>query len=239
MDSTYSKSSITVSAIITAAGKNSRMMLDQSKKNVPLKNKLLLEIQGKPLIYHTVKRAMDSGVDECIIVLGHFKEEIRAVLSDFDYISDDSIDDNNGIIKIIENDPYDVSLSQSLLNGVSVSKGEICLCAAGDQPTITSNTFSKLVETVKSYDNPANIISVLSRGKSGFLNSAHGLGMPFACHRSLLEKYLPDNQGNINPILREMIKEDVIFYGLKCENDLELININRMNDYELILNDFK
>ena len=217
-----------VSAIITAAGKNTRMQEDQNKKNLLKRNKLLLNIHEKPVILHTVQRVLDSGVDECIIVLGHFKEEILEVLDDLD---------DKGI-KIVENNPFDVPLSQSLLNGVNNSKGDINLCVAGDQPTVTSKTFSKLINQVKSFENPENIISVLSRGETGFLGSAEGLGMPFACHKNLLEKYLPDFSGNINPMLREMIRDGVVFYGQKWSNKLELVNINRMDDYELILNYF-
>ncbi|MDO8869651.1 MAG: NTP transferase domain-containing protein [Methanobacteriaceae archaeon] len=218
-----------VSAIITAAGKNTRMLEDQNKKNLLIKNKLLLDIQGKPVILNTVNRVLNSEVDDCIIVLGHFKEEIVVVLND--------LDDNR--IKIVENNRFDVPLSQSLLNGVKNSKGDICLCVAGDQPTVTTKTFCKLVNNVISFENPENIVCVLSRGKTGYIDSAEGLGMPFACHRTLLEKYLPDYSGNINPVLRKMIKDGVVFYGLECENELELVNINRMVDYEIILRDFK
>ncbi len=208
------------------------MCEDQNEKNLPIENKLLLDIQEKPVILHTLQKVLDSGVDDCIIVLGHFKEDILAFLNEYD-LGDDHI------VKIVENNPVEVPLSQSLLNGVKNSKGDICLCVAGDQPTVTTKTFSKLLNMVKSFENPENMVCVLSRGKTGYLDSAEGLGMPFACHRHLLEKYLPDHPGNINPILRDMIKDGVIFYGLECENELELVNINRMADYELILRDFK
>lgn len=215
-----------VSAIVTAAGKNRRMQEDQHAREFPRKNKLLLDIQGKPVILHTLERVLNTGVDECVVVLGHFKSELRAVL--------DNIDDER--IRTVENNPENVPLSQSLLNGVKNSKGELCLCAAADQPTVTTPTFSNLIDKVKSDE---NILSVLSRGQSGYLDTAEGLGMPFCCHRNILEKYLPQYSTNINPILREMIKNNVVFYGLECENELELVNINRMNDYELILNNFK
>lgn len=205
---------------------------DQNKKNLLIKNKLLLDIHEKPVILHTLQKVMDSGVNECIIVLGHFKEDILTFFNDNDLVNDNKV-------KIVENNPIDVPLSQSLLNGVKNSKADIFLCAAADQPTVSTKTFSKLADKVKSFENPENIVCILSRGEKGYLDSAEGLGMPFACHKNLLEKYLPDHPGNINPILRDMIKDGVIFYGLECENELELVNINRMDDYELILRDFK
>ena len=220
---------LSVSAIVTAAGKNRRMQEDQNAREFPRKNKLLLDIQGKPVILHTLERVLNSGVEECVVVLGHFKSELRDIL--------DNLNDER--IRVVENNPENVPLSQSLLNGVKNSRYDICLCAAGDQPTVTTRTFSNLIDKVKSHKNPENILSVLSRMENGYLNSAEGLGMPFCCHRDILKKYLPHYSSNINPILREMIKNNVVFYGLECENELELVNINRLKDYELILSNFK
>jgi molybdenum cofactor cytidylyltransferase len=216
--------SLSVSAIITAAGKNTRMQEDLKKRGLDPKNKLLMDIQGIPVIMHTIQRALTSGIDECIVVVGHFKDDIVPVLSDF----------SNSRLKIVENHTDNVPLSVSLLNGVKAAAGDICLCAAGDQPTVTSPTFSNLINKVKSYENPQNILSVLSRGSNGYLDSAEGLGMPLACHRTILENYLPRHSSNLNPILREMIKDNVVFYGIPPENDMELVNVNRYDDYLLI-----
>jgi molybdenum cofactor cytidylyltransferase len=216
--------SFSVSAIVTAAGKNTRMQEDLKKKGLPPENKLLMDIQGIPVIMHTIQRALNSGIEECIVVVGHFKDDIVPVLSDF----------TNSRLKIVENHMDNVPLSVSLLNGVKASKGDICLCAAGDQPSVTTETFNNLIERVLYYENPENILSVLSRGEEGFLNSAERLGMPFACNSLLLERYLDHKNSNLNPILREMIRDDVIFYGFPPLNEWELVNINRYEDYLLI-----
>ena len=96
----------------------------------------------------------------------------------------------------------------------------------------------KLIENATNYGNPENIVSILARKETGFLESAEGLGMPFVCHSKLLLNYLPEHQDNLNPILREMKSNNVIFYGTPAINDLELVNINRYNDYLYVKNKF-
>jgi len=44
-----------ISAIITAAGKNRRMEEDQKRLGIEVWNKLLLDIQGKPVIIQTLE----------------------------------------------------------------------------------------------------------------------------------------------------------------------------------------
>jgi len=55
--------------------------------------------------------------------------------------------------------------------------------------------------------------------------------MPFACHSSLLKSYLHGEEDNLNPILRRMVADGVELYGVPGQNELELININRYDDY--------
>ncbi len=213
--------SFSISAIITAAGKNRRMQEDLIKRKLPLKNKLLLDIQGEPVIAHTIHRALQAGVDECVVVVGHFKDDILPVIEDMD----------DKRIKIVENQLDEVPLSSSLLNGVRASSGDICLCGAGDQPTVTTETFKHLIKIVIESPDPQNMLAVLARGSEGYLDSAQGLGMPLACHRKLLEEYLPQGDGNLNPLLKKMVENKVVLYGIPPINDLELINVNRYGDY--------
>lgn len=218
-----------ISAIITAAGANTRMRTDQSNRKLPIQNKLLLPINNKEVIIHTITNTLKTNICECIIVVGHYEDQILPAISK---INDDRI-------KITKNENIHVSLAESLLNGINDSNGDICLCVAGDQPTITPTTFQKLINKVLNHPHPNNIISVLSRREHGFLKTAEGLGMPFACDKKLIKKYLSQKTGNINPILKEMKSNNVIFYGQKEEEQIELININKMKDYYLILDYLK
>ncbi len=63
--------------------------------------------------------------------------------------------------------------------------------------------------------------------------------MPFACHSSLLEHYLQGEEDNLNPLLRKMVADGVSLYGVPAENELELVNINRYDDYLKVLEKIK
>ena len=214
-----------VSCIITAAGKNRRMREDLQSKGMTITHKLLLEINRDPIINFTVKKALQTDLKECIVVLGNFMDELYPVLGD--------VDDKR--LSIIENSDVDVELSQTLLNGVINSNYDYCLCLAGDQTTVTTKTMQNLMDQLINSAHPQNTVTILSRGKTGHLDSALGLGMPFACHSSLLKRYLHGEEDNLNPILRRMVSDGVELYGASGQNELELININRYNDYLKVL----
>ena len=61
-----------ISLIVLAAGKSTRMQG---------RNKLLAEIDGVPMIRRVVQAALQSKVDEVIVVLGWEQERIRAALA--------------------------------------------------------------------------------------------------------------------------------------------------------------
>ena len=215
-----------VSAIITAAGKNSRMRKDQMERNIPLQNKLTLPFNSSTIIETTIDNVLNTGnIDECIVVLGHFSDEILPLIN--------KIDDSR--LKIIENDPVDVGLSVSLLNGLSCINSDIALCVTGDQPTVSTKTFNSILDCILKFENPKNTISILRRLKTGKLDTAEGLGMPFAASRLELIDYLKGKDDNLNPILREMFSDGFDFYGIEEDNPLELININTYSEYESIL----
>lgn len=245
-----------VSAIITAAGKNSRMRNDLIKRNISLTNKLLLplgngsfnndnitirddsNINSELVISKTINNVLNSNdkVDECIVVLGHYKDEIKEAI----YNMDDSK------IKIVENSLVDVCLSKSLLNGIQNSSNDMILAIAGDQPTIGKATLSNIINKLEEMnDNSRNMDNncgnsyknfvVLRRIDYGKLDTAKGLGMPFATNGPLLAKYLNKYDDNLNPIIRKVFDDGFNFYGIKEENNLELININHYGDYEFVL----
>jgi molybdenum cofactor cytidylyltransferase len=62
-----------ISMIVLAAGKSVRMRG---------KNKLLTEIQGTPMIRRVVQAALESKVDDVIVVLGAEAGKVRKVLTD-------------------------------------------------------------------------------------------------------------------------------------------------------------
>ena len=216
---------MSISIIITAAGKNSRMRCDQISKGLDVINKLLLPYNNKTVIETTIDNALLCDSDECIVVLGHYASEIKEVI--YDNYKDD--------IKFAINNPVDVGLSTSLLNGISKTNSDFVLCITADQPTISTETFNNLINQSKISKNPYKTISILRRRKWGFLDTAEGLGMPFVAPRKNLINYLKNENDNLNPILRRIFDDGYIFYGVKEKNKKELININHYDEYLQIL----
>ena len=142
---------MSISAIITAAGKNSRMRKDQISRNLEIKNKLILPFNNKTVLETTIDNTLSANIDECIVVLGHYSSEIKEVI--FDNYKDK--------VKFIENNPVDVGLSTSLFNGLSNSSHEYALCITGDQPTVSSDTFNRMIEASQNSKNPERTISIL------------------------------------------------------------------------------
>ena len=216
---------MSISTIITAAGKNSRMRKDQISLNIEVKNKLILPFENKTVIETTIDNALSANVDECIVVLGHYSGEIKEAICD----------NYKDSVKFIQNNPVDVGLSTSLFNGLSNIDSDFALCVTGDQPTVSTDTFNKMISVMEKCDNPYKTISVLRRRKTGFLDTAEGLGMPFVAPRLNLMKYLENEDDNLNPILRKMFDEGFTFYGVKEKNKKELLNINHYDDYLQLL----
>lgn len=214
-----------VSTVITAAGKNSRMRKDQISRGIELTNKLILPFNDKTVIETTIDNALSSNVDECIVVLGHYASEIKEAI--FDNYKDD--------VKFIINNPVDVGLSTSLFNGLSNIDSEFALCITADQPTVSTQTFNKLIEISQKSDDPYRTISILRRRKTGWLDTAEGLGMPFVAPRENMMKYLENEDDNLNPILRKIFDDGYAFYGIKEKNEKELLNINHYDDYLTLL----
>ena len=193
---------MTISTIITAAGKNSRMRKDQISRNF-------------------IDNALSANIDECIVVLGHYASEIKEAIGD----------NYDASVKFIENNPVDVGLSVSLFNGLSNSKSDYALCITGDQPTVSTETFNRMIEVSQNSENPERTIAILRRRKTGLLDTAEGLGMPFVAHRKNLMAYLENEDDNLNPILRKIFADGYTFYGIKEKNEKELLNINHYEDY--------
>lgn len=216
---------MSISTIITAAGKNSRMRKDQISRGIELTNKLILPFNEKTVIETTLDNALSLNIDECIVVLGHYASEIKEAI--FDNYKDD--------VKFIENNPVDVGLSTSLYNGLSNTDSDFALCITADQPTVLPETFEKMIEVSQNSQDPFKTISILRRRKTGLLDTAEGLGMPFVAPRQNLMEYLENEDDNLNPILRKIFDDGYTFYGIKEKNEKELLNINHYDDYLQLL----
>lgn len=63
-----------VAGLVLAAGLSSRMG----------RNKLLLDLEGEPLVRRTARRAIEAGLDPTIVVLGHERERVAEALAGLD-----------------------------------------------------------------------------------------------------------------------------------------------------------
>jgi len=63
-----------VGAVVLAAGASTRMG----------RNKLLLPVEGEPMVHRTVRRVRDAGCDPLVVVTGHDGERVREVLAALD-----------------------------------------------------------------------------------------------------------------------------------------------------------
>lgn len=202
------------------------MRNDQRENNLEIRNKLTLPFNSSTVLENTIDNVLSLNVDECIVVLGHYKDEIMEAISN-DY--DDKV-------KFVVNDPVDVGLSVSLLNGLQNTESEYVLCVTGDQPTVSSETLENIIQTLLNAEDPDNTVSILRRRKTGLLDTAKGLGMPFAMNRKNLISYLENENDNLNPILRKIFSDGFEFWGIEERDELELLNINHHKDYEYLMN---
>ncbi|OED30646.1 NTP transferase domain-containing protein [Methanosphaera sp. WGK6] len=216
-----------MNAIITAAGKNSRMINDFKKRNKTPIHKLKLEINEKPILIHTLNNVLNSNINNVIIALGHYKDEIYSLIEEYNLLDK---------VQIKINPNINVGLSKTIENCLKEDLKNNYLFMAADQPTISTNTINNLITTLNNSENPKKTISILARRKIGKLDSAEGLGMPFCCYGNLLYDYIKYENNNLNPILRKMILDNIDFYGVSSENTLELMNINHYDEYRYIKN---
>jgi len=153
-----------ISAILLAAGQSKRMNGE---------NKLTKEIQGIPLIKHSVKNILASSIDELIIVLGHQKEIIEKLI------------DRIEKLKFVFNKDFENGMATSIKTGLdSLSeKTEAFFICLGDMPMVSPDIYNQLI---KSKDNKEIIVPTY-KGQQG---------NPVLFDKSMKEKVL-DIRGDV------------------------------------------
>ena len=112
--------------IVLAAGQSSR--LGRSKQLLPL--------AGEPLIRYTLRRVLDSSLDEVILVVGHEASAVRTAVADLP-------------VQIVENSAAAQGQSTSVLTGLASipPTTEAVVFLLGDQPGIDPNVIDALIVT--------------------------------------------------------------------------------------------
>lgn len=138
-----------VSAIILAAGESRRMGTE---------NKLLLEVNGKPILRHVVDAVVASTALECIVVTGHEGEAVKAILEDVN-------------VSLVENPDYAAGMGTSIRAGVLAARVEaagymICL---SDMPAIETGEYDALLAAFNNqyFFDPGAIVVPRHAGRRG------------------------------------------------------------------------
>lgn len=136
-----------ICAVILAAGQSSRMEDG---------HKLLLDLDGQPLISTVVEAALASKLTEVLLVTGHRFEEIAQAVADKN-------------IRTIHNPHYREGLSTSLRIGIqSVAPDtDAALVLLGDMPQITPEMIDQLIDQYEPAANPAQIVAGAHGGRRG------------------------------------------------------------------------
>lgn len=123
-------SQLKIAAIVLAAG--------QSKRMGPV-NKLLMEIDGTPMVQRVVTAVREGGVDDICVVTGFERERIESCLRD------------QGL-KFVFNGSYALGMGSSLAKGAQAIDDEgaagILVCL-GDLPHLGGDTVRELVDEFK------------------------------------------------------------------------------------------
>lgn len=131
-------SALKIGAVLLAAGSASRM---------GHRPKCLLELEGVPLIRRQLRALLDAGVDEVVVVLGHYADHIEAVIPDCS-------------AKLIRNPHPDAGQISSLRFGLQSLTAQIdsAIVALADQPLISSQEIFDLIDAYKNRPNGSHFV---------------------------------------------------------------------------------
>ncbi len=114
-----------IAAVILAAGRSQRMGPS---------NKLLMEIEGVPLIRRTVSALRAASVGQVVVVTGHMDAEVRRALDGLN-------------VTVVHNPRYADGLSTSLKAGIGALAPDVAaaVIGLGDMPAVTTAHVNQLI----------------------------------------------------------------------------------------------
>lgn len=134
-----------IGAIVLAAGRSSRMG----------RNKLLLDLEGRPIVAHVVAEARAAGFTDIVIVTGHQAGKVKAALA-------------NEPVRIVEARHYGDGMAESLKAGIRALAPEIdaALILLGDMPQVSRHLMRALTRAYNPLEGRAIVLPV-AEGKRG------------------------------------------------------------------------
>ena len=114
-----------IAALVLAAGQSRRMGPD---------NKLLAEVDGKPMVVRAVEAVLASRAEPVIVVTGHQRDRVAAALAGLDLLR-------------VHNPDYAQGLSTSLHRGLAALPAGIdgVVVALGDMPRVEATAIDRLI----------------------------------------------------------------------------------------------
>jgi molybdenum cofactor cytidylyltransferase len=135
-----------VAAIVLAAGRSSRM---------GALNKLLIGVDGKPMLRHVLDAVLAVGVAPAIVVTGHERSRVAAALQGLP-------------VTLVHNPDYARGLSTSLKTGLTAvpDSADAALICLGDMPCVTAGEIRKLIGAFAPQESRAIVVPT-RQGKRG------------------------------------------------------------------------
>jgi molybdenum cofactor cytidylyltransferase len=97
-------------------------------------NKLLVQIDGEPVVRRTVRAYAEAGLSEVIVVVGHEAEAVTEALSGLE-------------VRTVNNPDFRQGQSRALVAGVNAAGGaDAAIIGVADQPWLATSTIRTLVE---------------------------------------------------------------------------------------------
>lgn len=114
-----------IAALVLAAGRSTRM---------GERNKLLEQIDDKPLVLHAVEAALASQAESTLVVTGHQKEAVERLLP-------------KEKLRVVHNPAYEQGLSTSLHAGLAALPEDVdgVVVLLGDMPKVSAEVINRLI----------------------------------------------------------------------------------------------
>lgn len=113
-----------VGAVLLAAGSSSRF---------GAANKLVAELDGRPLVRHVADALVESGISDLVVVTGHGREAVEAALGDLP-------------VRFVHNEAWEAGMGRSIARGIRALRPDTpaAFVVPGDMPYLTATLFQAL-----------------------------------------------------------------------------------------------